>query len=114
YENFFHQTEQGKTADAELIVDTSLYGLPQGSAFVTKGKNTYQALTSVLKQNGNYSSAVFHGDGKSFWNRDEVYKQFGIDFFFHEDYYDMSEEQVIGYGLKDKPFFKESMPLLES
>lgn len=38
FENFFHQTEQGKTADAELIVDTSLYGLPQGAAFVTKGK----------------------------------------------------------------------------
>src|SRR5699024_6905124 len=26
FENFFHQTEQGKTADAELIMDTSLYG----------------------------------------------------------------------------------------
>ena len=26
----------------------------------------------------------------------------------------MSEEQVIGYGLKDKPFFKESMPILEA
>src|SRR5699024_9161526 len=31
-----------------------------------------------------------------------------------EAFYDMSEEQVIGYGLKDKPFFIESMPLLES
>lgn len=29
FDNFFHQTEQGKTADAELIMDTSLYGLPQ-------------------------------------------------------------------------------------
>src|SRR5699024_4077277 len=28
YENFFHQTEQGKTADAELIMDNSLYGFP--------------------------------------------------------------------------------------
>src|SRR5699024_8528826 len=35
-DNFYHQTEQGKTADAELIMDTSLYGLPQGAAFVTK------------------------------------------------------------------------------
>src|SRR5690625_6583014 len=26
----------------------------------------------------------------------------------------MTDEQVIGYGLKDKPFFKESMPLLET
>ncbi|HLR73553.1 MAG TPA: LTA synthase family protein [Pseudogracilibacillus sp.] len=114
FENFFHQTEQGKTADAELIMDTSLYGLPQGSAFVTKGKNTYQALPSILNQKGDYNSSVFHGDGKSFWNRDEIYKEFGIDYFFHEDYYDMRDDHVIGYGLKDKPFFKESMPILES
>src|SRR5690625_2757987 len=74
YENFFHQTEQGKTADAELIMDTSLYGLPQGAAFVTKGKNTYQALPAILSQEQEYTSAVFHGDGKSFWNRDEIYR----------------------------------------
>src|SRR5690625_113224 len=114
FENFFHQTEQGKTADAELIVDNSLYGLPQGSAFVTKGTNTYQALPAILGQSQDYTSAVFHGDVKTFWNRDEIYKQFAIDHFFDDTYYDMSPEQVIGYGLKDKPFFQESMPLLES
>lgn len=114
FENFFHQTEQGKTADAELIVDTALYGLPQGSAFVTKGKNTYQALPAILQQNLGYKSAVFHGDSKSFWNRDEVYKQFGIDYYFDEAFYNMTPDNVIGYGLKDKPFFKESMPILET
>lgn len=114
YENFFHQTEQGKTADAELILDNSLYGLPQGSAFVTKGNNTYQALPAILKQRQDYTNAVFHGDSKSFWNRDEIYKQFAIDHFFDDTYYDMSESQVINYGLKDKPFFKESIPYLKS
>lgn len=114
FENFFHQTEQGKTADAELIMDNSLYGLPQGSAFVTKGKNTYQALPAILGQEQGYKSSVLHGDSKSFWNRDEVYKELGVDYFFDEAFYDMSEEQVIGYGLKDKPFFKESMPIIEA
>ena len=114
YENFFHQTEQGKTADAELIMDNSLYGLPQGAAFVTKSNNTYQALPAILNQEQDYTSAVLHGDGKSFWNRDEVYKEFGVDYFFDEAFYNMTDEQVIGYGLKDKPFFKESMPLLET
>lgn len=113
FENFFHQTEQGKTADAELIMDTSLFGLPQGSAFVTKGTNVYQPLAAILNQKQNYTSAVLHGDGKSFWNRDEVYKRLAIDEFYHEDYYDMRDDQVIGYGLKDKPFFEESMPYLE-
>ncbi|WP_368855432.1 sulfatase-like hydrolase/transferase, partial [Virgibacillus salexigens] len=106
-------TEQGKTADAELITDTSLYGLPQGSAFVTKGNNTYQGLPAILVQQQGYTSSVFHGDGKSFWNRDEVYKHLGINELYHEDYYDMSEENVINYGLKDKPFFEQSMPYLE-
>ena len=114
FENFFHQTEQGKTADAELIMDNSLYGLPQGSAFVTKGKNTYQALPAILGQEQGYKSSVLHGDSKSFWNRDEIYKKLGVDYFFDEAFYDMSPEQVIGYGLKDKPFFKESMPIIET
>lgn len=114
FDNFFHQVAQGKTADAELIMDTSLYPLPQGAAFVTKGTNTYQALPAILKQNEDYTTAVFHGDNKSFWNRDEIYKEFGIDKFFDSSYYEMNEENVINYGLKDKPFFKQSIPLLES
>lgn len=113
FDNFFHQTEQGKTADAELIMDNSLYGLPQGSAFVTKGNNTYQSLPAIMHQQQGYTSAVFHGDDKSFWNRDEIYKYFGIDEFYDSSYYDMRDENIINYGLKDKPFFKESIPLLE-
>ncbi|MFC0301329.1 LTA synthase family protein [Virgibacillus soli] len=114
FDNFFHQTEQGKTADAEFILDNSLYGLPQGAAFFTKGTNTYQALPAILDQKLGYTSAVLHGDYKSFWNRDEIYKQFGIDEYFDASYYDMSEDNVINYGLKDKPFFKESIPMLQS
>ncbi|SHG54792.1 lipoteichoic acid synthase [Ornithinibacillus halophilus] len=114
FDNIFHQTEQGKTADAEFILANSIYGLPQGAAFVTRGNNTYQSLSAILNQQQDYTSAVFHGDYKSFWNRDEIYKQFGIDTYFDASYYDMSEENIINYGLKDKPFFKESMPLLDS
>lgn len=113
FDNFFHQTEQGKTADAELIMDTSLYGLSQGAAFVTKGNNTFQALPAIISQQQGYTSAVFHGDGKSFWNRDEIYKSLGIEQFYYDIYYDMNDESVINYGLKDKPFFEESIPLLK-
>ncbi|MFD1360955.1 LTA synthase family protein [Lentibacillus salinarum] len=113
FDNFFHQTEQGKTADAELLLDNSLYGLPQGAAFVTKGTNTYQALPAILDQEQDYTSAVLHGDDKSFWNRNQIYKRFGVDKFYDSSYYDMSDEKVINYGLKDKPFFEQSMPMLE-
>ncbi|MDA1476851.1 LTA synthase family protein [Bacillus changyiensis] len=114
FDNFFHQTGQGKTADAELMMDNSLFGLPEGTAFVTKGQNTYQSLPAILNQKEGYTSAVLHGDYKSFWNRDQVYKQIGYDKFFDASSYDMSEEHLVNLGLKDKPFFKESIPMLKS
>ena len=108
YPNFFHQTGQGKTSDAEFTMDNSLYGLPQGSAYSLKGDNTYQSLPAILDQKQGYTSDVMHGDYKTFWNRDQVYKHFGIDKFYDATYYDMSDDNIVNLGLKDKPFFKES------
>lgn len=113
FDNFFHQTAQGKTSDAEFILENSLYGLPQGSAFTTKGLNTYHAAPAILKPYG-YTSAVFHGNTGSFWNRDEIYKSFGYDKFFDISYYDVNDVELADYGLMDKPFFEQSIPLLES
>src|SRR5690606_29643990 len=108
-----HQTAQGKTADAEFILENSLYGLPQGSAFTTKGMNTYQAAPAILGQQG-YTSAVFHGNSGSFWNRNEIYKSFGFNHFFDSSYYQMNPEDLAEYGLMDKPFFEQSADLLET
>lgn len=113
FDNFFHQTAQGKTADAEFMLENSLYGLPQGSAFTTKGLNTYQAAPAILGQQG-YTSAVFHGNSGSFWNRDEIYKSFGYNKFFDSNSYRMNPEDLAEYGLMDKPFYKQSEALLET
>ncbi|OCA84212.1 glycerol phosphate lipoteichoic acid synthase [Bacillus sp. FJAT-27225] len=113
FDNFFHQTAQGKTADAEFIIENSLYGLPQGSAFTTKGKNTYQSAPGILGQKG-YTSAVFHGNGGTFWNRNEIYKAFGYDKFFDDRSYEIKPEDRADYGLEDKPFYRQSIPLLET
>ncbi len=114
FDNFYHQTAQGKTADAEFMIENSLFGLPQGAAFSMKGLNTYQAAPSILAQEKGYTSAVFHGNTRSFWNRDEIYKSFGFDNFFDSTHYTMKPEEVTNYGLMDKPFFKESIPMLQS
>lgn len=108
FPNFFHQTGQGKTSDAELTMDNSIYGLPQGSAYSLKGDNTYQSLPAILDQKQGYTSNVMHGDYKTFWNRDQIYKHFGIGSFYDATYYDMSDENVENLGLKDKIFFKDS------
>lgn len=113
FKNFFHQTAQGKTSDAEFLMENSLYPLPQGGVFTTKAQNTYQGLPAILRDKG-YYSAVFHGNYKTFWNREEMYKSLGYDMFYDATYYNMKEENVLNYGLEDKPFFKETIPYLTS
>lgn len=114
FANFFHQVGQGKTSDAENLLETSTYGLPEGSLFSQLGSdNTFQAAPAILQQTQGYSSAVFHGDVASFWNRNNVYKNMGYQNFFDKSYFDAAGDRSIGYGLKDKLLFKDSVKYLE-
>ena len=114
FSNFFHQVGQGKTSDAENMLETSTFGLPQGSLFTQFGSdNVFQAAPSILKQRQNYTSAVFHGNVASFWNRNNVYKNIGYQYFFDASYYNTAGSNSMGYGLKDKLLFKDSVKYLE-
>ncbi|SOC40727.1 LTA synthase family protein [Salinicoccus kekensis] len=114
FENFFHQTGQGKSSDAEVLGELSLYGLPQGSVFQTLGStNTFHSASNILEQHGGYTSAAFHGNVGSFWNRTDTYRSFGYDYFFDSEFYDVSGDRSMEYGLKDKLFFHDSVEYLE-
>ncbi|KRK99394.1 phosphoglycerol transferase alkaline phosphatase superfamily protein [Secundilactobacillus odoratitofui DSM 19909 = JCM 15043] len=113
FDNFYNQVAQGKTSDAEMMLENSLFGLPQGSAMTEYGtQNTFQAAPALLDQDG-YTSAAFHGDVPSFWNRDNTYKSWGYDYFFSSQYYKEKSDYTVGYGLKDKIFFRDSAKYLQ-
>ncbi|MGL4819844.1 MAG: LTA synthase family protein, partial [Bacilli bacterium] len=112
FENFYHQTAQGKTADAEFITDHSMYPLDRGSVFFTHATNEWRGVPEIVKEKG-YSTAVFHANNASFWNRDIVYPNVGYDRYFDVNSYDVTEENSIGWGLKDKEFFEQSMTNLK-
>ncbi|KRL03948.1 sulfatase family protein [Liquorilactobacillus oeni DSM 19972] len=114
FDNFFNQVGQGKTSDAENMLETSTYGLPQGSLFSALGTdNTFEGAPAILNQDANYSSAVFHGNKGSFWNRDSVYKNLGYQYFFDANYYNTDANNLTEYGLKDKLLFHDSVKYLE-
>nr|MCZ0977514.1 LTA synthase family protein [Lentilactobacillus sp. SPB1-3] len=114
YRNFFHQVGQGKTSDAENMLETSTYGLPQGSLFAQLGSdNVFQAAPAILNQRAGYSSAVFHGNVASFWNRNNVYKNMGYQNFFDASYFNTTGDRSLGYGLKDKLLFNDSIKYLQ-
>lgn len=113
FDNFYNQVGQGKTSDAETMLENSLFGLPSGSVMTSYGtSNTFQAMPAILDQRG-YTTAAFHGDVGSFWNRDNTYKSWGYDYFFSEDYYKNKTNYSVGYGLKDKIFLKQSIKYIE-
>lgn len=114
FSNFFHQVGQGKTSDAENMLETGTFGLPEGSLFSQLGSTqTFQSAPAILEQKEHYTTAVFHGDVASFWNRNNVYKNMGYQYFFSAQYYDTKGDNSIGYGLKDKLLFNDSVKYLE-
>ncbi|WP_227937874.1 LTA synthase family protein [Alkalihalobacillus deserti] len=113
FDNFYHQTAQGKTSDSEFLVANSLFARDSGSVFFTHAGNEYHALPEILKESGYYSS-VLHANNKSFWNRDIMYNSLGYDQFFDINSYDVNEENSVGWGLKDVDFFEQSIELLKS
>lgn len=115
FDNFFHSVGQGKTSDAENMLETSTFGLPQGSLFSKLGNDqTFQAMPAILNQRAGYSSAVFHGNLGTFWNRNNVYKHMGYQNWVSADYFDLTGQKATTWGLKDKLLFKESVPYLEN
>lgn len=113
FDNFYHQTGQGKTSDAEFIVDNSLYPLPSGAVYFTHSTNNYNSTPKILKEFGYYSASL-HANDKSFWNRDNMYSNLGYDRFFSKPDYEVTEENSIGWGLKDIPFMQQSVELLKT
>jgi lipoteichoic acid synthase len=112
FENFYHQTGQGKTSDSEFIVENSLYPLSRGAVFFTHSGNQFNATPKILDENG-YFTASLHANNKSFWNRDIMYKSLGYERFYSMVDYDIQEENSVGWGLKDKDFFDQSIQHLK-
>jgi lipoteichoic acid synthase len=112
FENFYHQTGQGKTSDSEFIVENSLYPLSRGAVFFTHSGNEFTATPEILNNNG-YFTASLHANNKSFWNRDIMYQSLGYQRFYHMDDYVITEDNSIGWGLKDKDFLEQSIEHLQ-
>ena len=112
FSRVYDQTAQGKTSDSEFMIDTGLYPLSSGSAFVRKTENAYRSLPHILSDE-KYYSAVFHGNDASFWNREAMYDSLGYNRYFSKADYVVTEENSVNYGIKDIPFFQQSIQHLE-
>lgn len=112
FDNFYHQTGQGKTSDSEFLLENSLYPLNRGAVFFTHSGNKFDAMAQKLSDKG-YFTSTMHANNKSFWNRDIMYNALGYDYFYSALDYEISPENSVGWGMKDIPFFEQSVDLMK-
>jgi len=110
FTNVHEQIQEGVSSDAELMFNTGLYPAQKGSAFMSYGENTFFALPKLLQRSGYHTIAV-HGDKNTFWNRDVVYPNIGIDDYIDEELFE--DKRYSGLGILDESLFKQSIKEIE-
>ncbi len=110
FSNFYSQVSVGTSSDSEFTLNTSLMPTNNGTAFVSYFNREYVAIPKLLKEKGYYTFAM-HANNGSFWNRDVMHKSLGYDRLYSKSDYTIDE--VVGLGLSDKSFFRQSVDYLK-
>ncbi|ANS73816.1 phosphoglycerol transferase [Paenibacillus yonginensis] len=110
FSNYYHQTGQGRTSDADFASNGSLHPLPSGSVATRFADHKFDVMPQILKEEDGYHAFAFHAYDSSFWNRLTMYNSMGYDRFFSKKDYQMDEP--LGWSLGDKSFFKQSLGML--
>lgn len=108
--NIFEQVNEGTSSDSDLMVNTSMLPLRQGSTFFRNPATTYNSLPNILEKNG-YSTIAIHSDKGSFWNYAQGLNGIGFDKFV--DYYSFDRDENIGLGLSDGSYFRQIEPMIK-
>lgn len=110
FSNFYSQVSVGTSSDTEFTFNTSLLPVSNGTVFVNYWDRTYQSMPGIFKDKGYYTASM-HGNNASFWNRNVMHEKLGYEKFYAKDSYDIDE--VIGLGLSDMSFFRQSVTKLQ-
>lgn len=111
FSNFYTEESIGNSSDSEFTLLTSLLPASSGTVFVNYFNREYETITNLLRNNGYYTFSM-HANVASAWNRRNAYNYLGYDkFYSYKDDYNIDE--VLGLGLSDKSFFKQSSDIIK-
>ncbi|MBO9597849.1 MAG: LTA synthase family protein [Cohnella sp.] len=111
FPNFYHQTAQGRTSDADFATSCSMHPLPTGSVFIRFAGNEFDCAPSIMKTQG-YDTTVHHAYDGSFWNRYNMYNNMEYDQFYTVKNFKIDEP--LGWSLGDKSFFRQTVEQLRT
>ena len=104
FSNFYEQVWNGTSSDADLMTNTSVYPVRQGSTFFRFPSNTYNSLPKILESKG-YQTMAIHPDKGGYWNWRQALTAIGFQRTLDEGYFKMDER--IGLGLSDGSYLRQ-------
>lgn len=110
FTNFYSQVSFGTSSDTEFSLATSLLPINNGTVFINYYNRTYPSFYKSLRDLG-YHTFSMHANTGDFWNRNIMHKNLGYNIFYDKSAYEIDE--VMGFGLTDKSFLKQSADMIE-
>lgn len=100
------QVRDGRSSDAQLILNTGLLPLTTGATSYLCTENTFPSLAEALKEQG-YITASFLCDNKEFWNQERMTTAYHFDYLYEK------LQGNEGMSKADENLFKHSLPILK-
>ena len=110
FSNFYAQESVGTSSDTEFTLSTSLLPASSGTVFVSYYDRFYPSIQKSFK-NSDYYVFSMHANKGNYWNREAMHKSLGYDNFYYYDK-DYELDEIIGLGLSDKSFFRQSSKII--
>lgn len=112
FNNFYSQESVGNSSDSEFTSLTSLLPSSSGTVFMNYFNRDYETILKLLKEKDYYTFSM-HANNGSAWNRNITYEYLGYDdFYYYTKDYELDE--IIGLGLSDKSFFRQSVDIIKN
>ncbi|EGT3601024.1 LTA synthase family protein [Clostridium perfringens] len=104
FDNIKEQNNSGISSDCDLMVNTSMLPVRDGSTFFGYPWTEYNTLQDLLNSKG-YNTISTHPEVPGNWNWAEAHKSFKADKIWDASQFNQSE--VIGLGMSDESYLKQ-------
>lgn len=109
FTNFHHQTAGGRTSDAQFVASCSLHPSRTGAAVFEYAGDELRCLPGLLAGAG-YATIAMQTMGADYWNAAAIEPKLGFQRSLKDR--DFVQDEVIGYGLSDRSFFRQAVEVL--
>ncbi|GAB6168107.1 LTA synthase family protein [Clostridium carnis] len=104
FSNIYEQNNSGTSSDCDLLVNTSVFPIRNGSTFFKYPGAEYNTLQKILNNKG-YTTISTHAEVPGNWNWAENHKSFEANKILDISYF--NKDEIIGPGLSDESYLNQ-------